>query len=72
MRNAECRNATLGFAPFSIQHSEFENSMNIEVKVWGKTPDNKDIKLYTLTNANGVKVQLSDIGAGPASGSIHE
>ena len=41
--------------------------MNIEVKVWGKTPDGKDIKLYTLTNANGVKVQLSDIGAGIVS-----
>ena len=39
-------------------------AMNIDVKVWGKTPDGKDIKLYTLTNANGVKVQLSDIGAG--------
>ena len=41
--------------------------MNIEVKTWGKTPDNKDIKLYTLTNANGIKVQLSDIGAGIVS-----
>ena len=41
--------------------------MNIEVKVWGKTPDGKDIKLYTLTNANGIKVQLSDIGAGIVS-----
>ena len=41
--------------------------MNIEVKTWGKTPDHKDIKLYTLTNANGVKVQLSDIGAGIVS-----
>ena len=41
--------------------------MNIEVKTWGKTPDGKDIKLYTLTNANGVKVQLSDIGAGIVS-----
>ena len=39
-------------------------AMNIDVKVWGKTPDGKDIKLYTLTNANGIKVQLSDIGAG--------
>ena len=41
--------------------------MNIEVKTWGRTPDNKDIKLYTLTNANGIKVQLSDIGAGIVS-----
>ena len=41
--------------------------MNIEVTTWGKTPDNKDIKLYTLTNSNGIKVQLSDIGAGIVS-----
>ena len=41
--------------------------MNIDVRTWGKTPDNKDIKLYTLTNSNGVKVQLSDIGAGIVS-----
>ena len=41
--------------------------MNIEVKTWGKTPDGKDIKLYTLTNGNGIKVQLSDIGAGIVS-----
>ena len=41
--------------------------MEIKVKVWGKTPDGKDIKLYTMTNANGVSVQLSDIGAGIVS-----
>ena len=41
--------------------------MNIEVKTWGKTPDGKDIKLYTMTNANGVQVQLCDIGAGIVS-----
>ena len=41
--------------------------MEIKTQVWGKTPDGKDIKLYTLTNSNGVKVQLSDIGAGIVS-----
>ena len=41
--------------------------MEISVKTWGKTPDGKDIKLYTLTNGNGIKVQLSDIGAGIVS-----
>lgn len=41
--------------------------MNIEVRTWGRTPDNKDIKLYTLTNGNGIQVQLSDIGAGIVS-----
>ena len=41
--------------------------MNIEVRNWGKTPDGKDIKLYTLSNNNGIKVQLCDIGAGIVS-----
>ena len=41
--------------------------MNIETKTWGKTPDGKDIKLYTMTNNNGIKVQLCDIGAGIVS-----
>ncbi|MCR4848222.1 MAG: galactose mutarotase [Bacteroidales bacterium] len=41
--------------------------MEIKTQVWGKTPDGKDIKLYTLTNSHGVKVQLSDIGAGIVS-----
>jgi len=41
--------------------------MNIEYKTWGKTPDGKDIRLYTMTNVNGVRVQLSDIGAGIVS-----
>ena len=40
---------------------------HIEVRTWGKTHDGKDIKLYTMTNANGIKVQLSDIGAGIVS-----
>lgn len=41
--------------------------MTIEVKNWGKSPDGKDIKLYTMTNSQGVQVQLSDIGAGIVS-----
>lgn len=41
--------------------------MNIEVKTWGKTPDGKDIKLYTMTNNHGIRVQLCDIGAGIVS-----
>ncbi len=41
--------------------------MNIEVKKWGKTPDGKDIKLYTMTNSHGIQVQLCDIGAGIVS-----
>ena len=41
--------------------------MNIEVKTWGISPDGKEIKLYTMTNSNGIQVQLCDIGAGIVS-----
>lgn len=41
--------------------------MEIKTKTWGKTPDGKDIKLYTMTNGNGISVQLCDIGAGIVS-----
>ena len=30
---------------------------------WGETPDHQKVDLYTLTNANGVKVSLSTYGA---------
>ncbi len=36
----------------------------VQVAVWGHTPDGKEIKRYTLTNEQGVQVQLSKIGAG--------
>ena len=35
----------------------------ISKKCWGKTPDGKDIFLYTLRNSTGASVQLADIGA---------
>ncbi len=41
--------------------------MKIETIIWGKTADGKSIKLYTLTNNAGCKVQLCDIGAGVVS-----
>lgn len=34
----------------------------MEIKDWGKI-DNQKIYLYTLTNANGMRVSLSNIGA---------
>ena len=30
---------------------------------WGETPDHQKVDLYTLTNANGMKVSLSTYGA---------
>lgn len=41
--------------------------MKIEKKVWGKTSCGKDIMHYTMTNSSGIKVELSDIGAGIVS-----
>ncbi|MCI7515010.1 MAG: galactose mutarotase [Bacteroidales bacterium] len=39
----------------------------IEQKLWGKTPDGKEIFLYTLTNCQGASVQVSSVGAGIVS-----
>ena len=39
----------------------------IEQKLWGKTPDGKEIFLYTLTNGQGASVQVSSVGAGIVS-----
>ena len=37
--------------------------MEIKRELWGKTACGKDINIYTLTNARGAVVKLSDIGA---------
>ncbi len=39
----------------------------ITQKIWGETPDGKQIVLYTLTNKSGAYVQLSSLGAGIVS-----
>ena len=39
----------------------------IEQKLWGKTPDGKEIFLYTLTNCQGASIQVSSVGAGIVS-----
>ena len=39
----------------------------IEQKLWGKTPDGKEIFLYTLTNGQGASIQVSSVGAGIVS-----
>lgn len=38
--------------------------MNINKELWGKSPDGKDVFLYTIENSNGAFVRLSSIGAG--------
>ena len=41
--------------------------MNIEKQLWGKTPDGKEIFLYTIKNESGAYVKLSSVGAGIVS-----
>lgn len=40
-----------------------EPMLNPQNEPWGQTPDGAPITLYTLTNAQGTKVQLTDFGA---------
>lgn len=44
--------------------------MTIDKKLWGKTPDGKEIFLYTLTNKAKAFVRLSSIGAGIVSAAV--
>ncbi len=44
--------------------------MNIEQHIWGVTQEGEAVIIYTLTNNNGVKVQLSNIGAGIVSAHV--
>lgn len=41
--------------------------MKIESRIWGKTPDGKEIVLYTITNESCASVSLSSVGAGIVS-----
>lgn len=37
--------------------------MAVEKSLFGKSPEGQDISLYTLTNSNGMKASLTDLGA---------
>lgn len=37
--------------------------MAVETKLFGKSKDGKDITLYTITNANGMQADVTDLGA---------
>lgn len=41
--------------------------MKTDKELWGRTPDGKEIFLYTLTNKSGAFVRLSSVGAGIVS-----
>ena len=40
-----------------------EKDMSVEVSKFGTYPDGREIKLYTITNANGMKAAITDLGA---------
>lgn len=37
--------------------------MSVELSLFGKSPDGKDITLYTLSNKNGIKASVTNLGA---------
>ncbi|MFD3003838.1 aldose epimerase family protein [Pontibacter toksunensis] len=43
--------------------TEQQQSMDIKQEAFGKTAEGQEASLYTLTNANGMQVQISDYGA---------
>ena len=45
--------------------------MNIEKQLWGKTPDGKEIFLYTIKNESGAYVKLSSVVLGPVTDYIY-
>lgn len=38
-------------------------AMEVKEEIYGKMPDGKEVKIYTLTNKNGVKAQVTEYGA---------
>lgn len=48
--------------PEAQADTQIKDSLSISKTTWGKA-DNKDIYLYSLTNANGMKVDITNFGA---------
>ncbi|MGD0383639.1 MAG: aldose epimerase family protein [Thermoguttaceae bacterium] len=56
-------NATETTSPTTTVTNESENKMSVKKEPYGKTPDGTEVDLYTLTNANGLKVKIITYGA---------
>jgi len=54
-----CRQSCSGTAMYPCQK---ETKMSIEKEPFGQTPDGKDVDLYTLTNANGLRMKVTNYG----------
>ena len=46
-----------------IAVSEKCQAQNVETEVWGKTKDGREVERVTLTNKNGIRVQVMTYGA---------
>lgn len=59
------RAATLIVLAFTLTacQSKGPNNVNINSQNWGQTPDGTPVKLYTLTNANGLTAKITNYGA---------
>jgi aldose 1-epimerase len=56
-------NAAETTSPTTPVTNESENKMSVKKEPYGKMPDGTDVGLYTLTNANGLKVKIITYGA---------
>ncbi|WP_345714419.1 aldose epimerase family protein [Luteolibacter yonseiensis] len=48
---------------FSLVACQFSSAMEIKEDTYGTTPDGKKVKIYTLTNKNGIVAQVTEYGA---------
>lgn len=50
------------FSPSANAQMKEKIKAGIEKAAWGRTPDSEEVDLYTLTNANGMKVKITNYG----------
>ncbi|MGA2797096.1 MAG: aldose epimerase family protein [Thermoguttaceae bacterium] len=56
-------NASETTSPITPSTNESENTMSVKQEPYGKMPDGAAVDLYTLNNANGLKVKIITYGA---------
>ena len=44
-------------------YSKGETKMDVQKEIFGRMPDGREVELYTLTNANGLKARITTYGA---------
>ncbi|MEO5914888.1 MAG: aldose epimerase family protein [Luteolibacter sp.] len=45
------------------QNTAMAKEANVKTEVYGKLPDGKEVKIFTLTNKNGLKARVTEYGA---------